>query len=256
MTAKRATSTDTSAAEPWPPTTSETLMPQPMPERVEVPWRGYRLVPSVFPPVGLFDEVADDDEMAVVLALHVLTNPRIREELGQLEQIPRDDRVYGPGSTPVMAAFCYPNPSGSRFSDGRFGVYYAASALAAAAAEVAYHRERFYASTRAPAQRFVMRAYVNEWAASMHDLREVDDRIHDPDHHGAAHRWADRCRAEGSDGVLYRSVRSPGAECVAAFRPAAVKVPVTQAAHIELCWDGQRVTHWYELGQAVPLRVI
>jgi hypothetical protein len=52
-----------------------------------------------------------------------MTNPRLREEAGNLTLVPLEDRVSGPGTTPIMAAFTHLNPEGSRFSGGSFGVY-------------------------------------------------------------------------------------------------------------------------------------
>ena len=67
-------------------------------------WRtSYRLIPSRYPTVGLFDAVADAADLDVVFAIEALTNPRIRDELGQLQLVPADERVVGPGSTPIMA---------------------------------------------------------------------------------------------------------------------------------------------------------
>ena len=79
----------------------------------------YRLVPSRFPPVGLFDRVSDPADLEVVLAVESLTNDRLRNETGEIRLVPPEDRVSGPGTTPIMAAFTHLNPEGSRFSDGR-----------------------------------------------------------------------------------------------------------------------------------------
>ena len=56
-----------------------------------------------------------------------MTNDRLRDEVGQIELVPPQDRIYGPGSGPIMAAFTHLNPNGSRFSDGSYGVFYAAA---------------------------------------------------------------------------------------------------------------------------------
>ena len=46
-----------------------------------------------------------------------------------------------------MAAFTHLNPDGSRFSDGRYGVFYAARSLDTAVAETMHHRANFMAAT-------------------------------------------------------------------------------------------------------------
>ena len=55
------------------------------PPLAEVAWRpSYRLIASRFPTVGLFDAIADPADLDVVFAIEALTNPRLRNELGQL----------------------------------------------------------------------------------------------------------------------------------------------------------------------------
>ena len=70
----------------------------------------YRLIPSRFPTVGRFDAIADPADWAVVDAIEALTNPRLRTELGELGLVPQAERVFGPGSTLIMAAFTHLNP--------------------------------------------------------------------------------------------------------------------------------------------------
>ena len=111
-------------------------------------WRtSFRLIPSRYPTVGLYEAISDPADLDVVFAIEALTNPRIRDELGQLQLVPPDERVSGPGSTPIMAAFTHLNPEGSRFSNGSYGVYYAAQTLETAVAEVSHHRAVFLART-------------------------------------------------------------------------------------------------------------
>ena len=79
--------------------------------------------------------------------------------IDQIERVPRDERVFGPGSSPIMAAFTHVNLLGSRFSDGRFGVFYAARERATAVAETKHHHGNFMAATRQPATHLPMRLY-------------------------------------------------------------------------------------------------
>ena len=81
----------------------------------------HRLISSRFPTVGLYDQVAAPEDLDVAFAIEALTNPRVRQELGQLSLVPPADRVAGPGATLVMTAFTHLNPLGSRFSDGSWG---------------------------------------------------------------------------------------------------------------------------------------
>ena len=214
----------------------------------------FRLVPSRFPPVGLFDRVASVDDLDAVFLVQGLTNPRLRDERGAIALVPAGDRVFGDGSTPVMAAFCYLNPQGSRFSDGTWGVYYAASSLAVAVAEVSHHRTRFLAATAQPALEVDMRSYVGRVSKPLHDLRpRAWRKLHDPDDYGPSQILARALRAQQSWGIVYNSVWGPGGQCVAIFRPPSVDLPVVQGAHVTLCWDGKSIARWYCKSDLVQL---
>lgn len=214
----------------------------------------HRLIPSRFPPVSLFDRVARPEELVAVFAVQALTNPRLRQEVGELSLVPAAERVSGPGSTPVMAAFCHLNPEGSRFSDGSWGVYYGADTLDTAVAEVGHHRARFFAATAEPPIDVDLRAYVAQVAQPLHDLRGPRWQAHtQPDDYATPQALARRLRTAGSWGVVYPSVRHAGGQCVGLFRPRALVLPVVQGAHISLQWDGQRIAGWYRKSDHTPL---
>jgi hypothetical protein len=220
------------------------------PERIRIRWKpSWRLVPSRFPPVGLFDRVAGADDLDVVQAIEGLTNDRLREELGALHLVPEEDRIYGPGTTPVMAAFTHLNPAGSRFTDGSYGVYYAAKTINTAVAETLFHRARFLAATKQPPIEIDMRSYASDIDARLHDIRGQQKKLAalyrpEPEKYGPAQTFAKALRATGSNGIVYSSVRDPGGECIAVFRPRVLK-PVAQGAHYCYVWDGERMVTVY-----------
>ena len=222
---------------------------------VEVPWQpSYRAVPSRFPPVSLFEDVARADELDAVFAVQALTNPRLRVEVGEIDLVATEERVVGHGSTPVMAAFTHLNRGGSRFSDGTWGVYYAAESLETAVAEVSFHCGRFMAETRQPPIDVDYRAYVAGIVQPMHDIRGRRwSEAHDPDGYAASVALAREYRSAGSWGLLYRSMRRPDGECVAVFRPKAVRIPVVQGAHVSLRWNGTTISGWYRKSDHHPL---
>jgi hypothetical protein len=208
----------------------------------------YRLVPSRFPPVGLFDRVARPEDLEYVLAAEQLTNDRLRNEAGELALVAPEERVSGPGTTPIMAAFTHLNPEGSRFSDGSYGVYYAAREMATAAAECAYHRERFLARTAEAAGEIDTRSYLADIRADLLELRRYGTRKPDlmnPDSYAASQAYAKAQRAKGVGGIVYDSVRREGGQCVAVFRPTLV-APCKQGPHICFIWDGKAIVGWYE----------
>lgn len=209
-----------------------------------------RLVASRFPPVSLFDDVADAADLEVVFAIEALGNPRLRDEVGELKLVPPEQRIAGPGTSPIMAAFTHLNPEGSRFSDGSWGVYYAAAALDTAVAEVAHHRARFLARTHEPPIEVDLRCYRVTVHAALIDLRQRNAEpavapLVDPDHYAAGQAFAAQQRATGVAGIVYDSVRHAGGQCVALFTPRATVPPARQGEHVTLQWDGQRIAGWY-----------
>lgn len=207
-----------------------------------------RIVPTRYPSINLFDRVADEADFDALYALEALSNDRVRDELGQIELVPPDERVFGPGAGPIMAAFTHLNPLGSRFSDGSHGVFYAARDRATAVAETRYHHGRFLAATGEGPMHLPMRLYHVEIDARLHDLRpqrsEFDD-FHDPDHYGAAQALGRALKSQGSGGVAYRSVRHAGGLCVGLFKPRGARACL-HAAYLLYAWDGQGFSDVYE----------
>ncbi|HEX6308643.1 MAG TPA: RES family NAD+ phosphorylase [Longimicrobiales bacterium] len=219
------------------------------PPRQRIRWRTcYRIIPSRFPPIDLFERVTDRDDLAAVHELESLTNDRLRDQRGEIRIVPPEDRLVGPGAAYVMAAFTHPAPAGARFSDSRIGAYYAAHRLETAIAETTFHRAAFMRATREPPMELDMRVLEAEIDARLHDIRGMGERlsaIYDPDDYSAAQRFAARLRAEGSDGVIYDSVRHVGGQCVAIFRPRRLR-GCRESLHLTYVWDGSRIARVYE----------
>lgn len=224
---------------------------------LELPeWETYRIIPSHYPPIDLFERIYEPNEFELAFEIEGMTNPRLRDEAGDIELVLPEDRISGPGSTPVMASFTHIG-FGSRFSDKNFGVYYAANTLDAAIRETVFHKEREMAAAKEDSIALTMRAYIGKVALSMHDIRGAEFAdLHNPnaDDYALSQKFARRWRTKGSNGLLYNSVRHPGSECIAAFKPKSVTIPV-QGPHLKYFWDGdkQRITHWAEIGQAHSL---
>jgi hypothetical protein len=208
----------------------------------------WRAVPSRFPPIQLFERVADPADLEAVFAVEALTNDRLRAEVGELWRVPPEERVTGPGAGYVMAAFTHVAPGGGRFTDGTFGAYYAARALETAVAETTYHRGRFLAATREPPMELDVRVLVADLDAELHDVRGTGDvrpELYRGDDYGPPQALARRLREGGSAGIAYDSVRHAGGECVAVFRPRALG-PCRQGKHLTYVWDGTAISFVYE----------
>ena len=210
----------------------------------------HRLIASRFPTVGLYDQIAAPEDLDVVFAIEALTNPRVRQELGQLSLVPPGDRVAGAGATLIMAAFTHLNPSGSRFSDGSWGVYYAAESLDTAVAEVSHHRGVFLARTAEEAIDIDLRWIQADLMDRLHDLRgqgAAMPTVYDPDRYGASQDLGRALHSQGSQGIVYDSVRRPQGQCAAVFKPRAL-INARAVGHIGLHWDGRVISHWFEKG--------
>lgn len=210
--------------------------------------QAYRIVASRFPTVGVFDRIAAPADLEALFALEALTNPRLREQLGALRTLPPKRRVSGPGTTPVMAAFTHLDPAGSRFSDGSWGVFYAAHDLATAVEETVFHREQFLAATAEPACDIQMRCYRTAIAGRLHDIRGGWPALHDPHSYVASKAFAQGLRQSGANGIVYDSARRPGGECAALFYPDLV-APCVQGAHLLYRWDGRRIAQVLEISE-------
>jgi hypothetical protein len=207
-----------------------------------------RIVPTRYPAVTLFDRVADAEDFDALYALEAMSNERVRDELGQVERVPGGERVFGPGSGPIMAAFTHVNVLGSRFSSGSYGVFYAARERATAVAETRHHHARFLSATQQGPLHLPMRLYQVAIDARLHDLRaagSVAAEVYDADDYTAARALGARLHAAGSAGVAYRSVRHERGQCVGLFRPRGAS-RCLHAAYLLYAWDGQRFTDVYE----------
>lgn len=207
----------------------------------------YRIIPSRFPPISLFEDVADPADLDAVFQIEAMTNSRIRDQVGELSLVPKEDRISGQGSSAIMAAFTHLNPDGSRFSDGSYGVYYAGKTLETSIKESSYHRSRFLSYTLEPPQEIDMRVYTANVDAQFHDIRNlksVPDLYH-PTNYAPAQELAMQLRLSGSNGIAYSSVRDRGGECVAIFRPRLLS-NCRQERHLSYVWDGHQISKIYE----------
>ena len=211
----------------------------------------WRVIPTRFPAVNLFDRVARPEDFDALYALEAMTNDRIRDEAGDIALVPAEERLFGPGSGAIMAAFTHLNPQGSRFSDGTYGVFYCAKEKKTAVAETRYHSSRFMTATREPAMRLQMRLYTVTAEGDVVDLRAgalADPGIVDPADYGHAQGIGRHLHAAGSQGIFYPSVRDPGGECLAALRTGILR-DCLHAAYLEYHWNGQAFEAVYEMSQ-------
>jgi hypothetical protein len=206
-------------------------------------------MPARYPPISFFERIADPADWDALYELEALTNPMVRQEVGQISIIPVERRISGPGASVVMAAFTHVSPHRpTRFSAGRYGVYYAARLFETALREVAFHMGRFYARTADAPHQECYQTYQGRFDRPLHDLRGADGKAFldpDPANYGAAQELARQLREAGSNGIAYPSVRHRGGECIGVFWPDLVPRPV-QSKKVTLKWDGKAISEWYD----------
>lgn len=210
----------------------------------------YRIIPTRFPPINFFERFTPPDLMEEAFELESMTNDRLRQETGELSLVRPQDRLSGPGASVVMAAFTHiGNPS--RFTDGGFGIYYAGLSQETSVRETVFHRERFLSATGEPPCDIDMRVYKGTVEKPMLDIRGDEFRNlmnPDPNQYHASQAFGEKIRGKDYWGLLYPSVRNPGSDCIAAFRPPAVSLPV-QSKLLAYHWNGERIATVYEKTQ-------
>ena len=226
-----------------------------------VEWEGaVRIIRSIYPPIDLFEDIADPADWPLLISAEQKTNPRIMKLVGNIDLVPPARRVGGVGASYLMASFTHVSPDRpSRFSVGHHGVLYAARSYETALFETIHHHTLFMARTAEPAGwTSQFREIILKVHADLHDLRADAAALGpclDPDSYEAAQQLAATLRGSGSDGIAYPSVRQPGGECVALFYPDCASSPV-QGRHIDYHWNGKRVDLVREAGSGAVFRVI
>jgi hypothetical protein len=209
-----------------------------------------RIIASKYPPIDLYERVSPDPAVwDALIAAEMLTNPRVRDEIGTIHLVPPEERVSGPGASYVMASFTHLNPKGGRFSDATHGAYYAAGDLPTAVAETIYHFGQFAADSGDGPRYETMRVIVGRIDADLHGVEQLNAedrrRLLDPNDYTFSQAFSLALRTSGSTGVHYPSVRRVSGECVAVFRPTAVGLPV-QTKHLKYHWDGTTVRRYFD----------
>ena len=200
----------------------------------------HRIIRTIYPPVDLFEDIADPVDWELLASAEAKTNPRIRDAVGNLALVPIARRVSGPGASFVMGAFTHASRDRpGRFSDGSYGVWYCGDRFEVALAETAYHFERFMRATAEPA----CEADYRELTCAVHGqvADGSDPHVLAPDDWRAGQSLGRVVRSNGGDGVIYPSVRYPAGMALALFWPDCVELPVTQARQFRYGWDGTRM---------------
>jgi hypothetical protein len=227
----------------------------------EIRWRSsVRIIRSIFPPIDLFEDIADPADWPLIISAEQKTNPRLMETIGNLDLVPEQRRVAGPGASYLMAPFTHVSTDRpSRFSDGTFGVLYAGNSFEVGLFETIHHHGKFMARTNEPAGwTSQFREILLDVNAQLHDLRgdtAVQSGLLLPDDYEASQALGSQLRATGSNGVVYPSVRYPGGECVGVFYPDCAANPI-QGRHLDYHWNGTTVDLYRNANTGQVYRIV
>lgn len=199
-----------------------------------------RIVAADLTAVAFFENLVPGADLDALLSVLALTSPALPDHIGDPTRVPVSDRSYGAGSGWVMPSFTR-RARPSRFSDGRFGVWYAASDAPTATAETLYHQAIRLRETAEPAQTVAMQlltADVAGFAAVLSGLGPpLGSLVHHPTSYLASQLIGSHLRDRGSDAIVYRSVRHEGGACIGALRPRVVR-RCHRTGLVSYRWDG------------------
>lgn len=226
-----------------------------------VEWAGaVRIIRSAFPPIDLFEDIADPADWPLLISAEQKTNPRIVTTIGNLDLVPTERRVGGIGASWLMAPFTHVSTDRpSRFTNGNYGVLYVGDGFETALFETIHHHACFMARTReGPGWTSQFREIVLSVEANLHDLRAQAPQfapVLDAERYAASQALAAKLKAAGSDGIVYPSVRHAAGECAALFYPDCASNAV-QGRHMDYHWDGARVDLVRDAGSGAVFRVV
>jgi hypothetical protein len=229
------------------------MVTSPFPPTARVEWQGaIRIIGSRHPPIDLFEDIADPEDWPLLIAMEMRTNPRILDQIGTLDMVPRSHRVSGPGSTYLMAPFTHASTDRpGRFSDGSFGVLYAGDRFEVALFETVHHQVRFMASTKqAAGWATQFQEIVLDISADLCDLRSAEAShkaaLH-ADDYTESQRLGHAIHAAGGSGIVYPSVRFPKGQCAALFFPD-LGSNARQTRHLDYHWNGTDIDYYRVAG--------
>ena len=206
-----------------------------------VPWKGetFRLIPSRFPPVSVYEGLVTNDRMDALVDIENLTNPRLQSQARIASMENKDPKTSARLQNWNLAPFAYGHPDGSTFFDAdRPCLEVAADRQTALAISVA-KRQRFLACTLEDPIGLDMRMFKTPLSGRFVDLRglgaeEVRDRG----------RELGKSIGDDVDGVLFHPIERPSATAIAVLDGSILEQTV-QAVHYRYQWNGERISLLY-----------
>jgi hypothetical protein len=193
----------------------------------------HRLIPAKYGAESVLESLPlPPDVLADLSELDAATNERKIAENGGNSAIGPGELLLGvPEAHIVNAAFTHPGPFGGRFHGAQRGAWYAGFEIETSIAEVAFHKRRFLVDGRIEGRHaFDYIDFLADFSGEFHSFEPAElesclqpDPV--PQCYSASQALANKLLFEGSNGIVYPSVRQHSGTCIACFRPALVFHP-------------------------------
>ena len=193
----------------------------------------HRLIPAKYGAESVLESLPlPADVLSDLSELDAATNERKIAENGGNSAIGPGELLLGvPEAHIVNAAFTHSGPFGGRFHGAQRGAWYAGFEIETSITEVAFHKRRFLQDGRIQGRHaFDYIDFLADFSGEFHTLDATErnsclqpDPV--PQCYAAAQALANKLLFEGSNGIVYPSVRRPSGTCIACFRPALVFHP-------------------------------
>lgn len=197
----------------------------------------YRLIPSRFPPVSVYEGLVANDRLPSLAEVENKTNPRLQSTNRILATYPD---AAGPRlQNWNLAPFKYLNPEGSRFFEPSRPALEMADDRQTALAMAVARRQTFLARTKEPPIGLDMRMLKTPVRGRFLDFRghPLDLARKDRWRLGAA-------VPQEIDGIVFHPPERPSAVCVAVLRGDALGHTI-QTVHYRFVWNGARISKLY-----------
>jgi hypothetical protein len=193
----------------------------------------HRLIPARYDAESVLEGLPlPPDVLSDLSELDAATNERKIAENGGNRAIGPGELLLGvPEAHIVNAAFTHPGPFGGRFNGAQRGAWYAGFELETSIAEVGFHKRRFLEDGRIGGPYdFDYMDFLADFSGEFHTLEaaELESCLQShpvPQCYSASQALANKLLFEGSNGIVYPSVRRDSGTCIACFRPALVFHP-------------------------------
>jgi hypothetical protein len=208
----------------------------------------YRLIPSRFPPVDVYQRLAPALRAAAP-DIETLTNPRLAAK-GRLTGGPASVDENSPRlQNWNHAPFAYTNPEGSFLLGPVHGVMEVAGSVEAALAIATRRREIFLQRTDEPPLDLDMRLLSTRIAGEFADLTAMALDVEQPG------RWeiGQRLLDAGASGAVFHRAERPDAQFLALFDAALLERSV-QETHYRFLWNGTVIKSVYDFGSGTEIK--